>query len=215
MVYSPTVFVVDDDPAFCQSLRMLLHSAGLRVEDYPSVESFLEAGCVGRPGCLVLDVRMPGWSGLELQAYLSAQRIRMPIIFITGHGDIPMAVRAVKAGAVDFLEKPLNDEVLLERIQQALECDAERHQRELSRAQFDVRLARLTPREKEVMQLVAAGRSNKQIAAELRISHRTVEIYRARVMEKLGVKSLGELLRVAMIYEEYALMRSVAVGVEE
>jgi two-component system response regulator FixJ len=214
MVSLPTVFVVDDDPAFCQSLRMLLHSAGLRVEDYPSAERFLQAACTERPGCLVLDVRMPGWSGLELQAHLSAKRIRMPIIFITGHGDIPMAVRAVKAGAVDFLEKPFNDEVLLARIRQALERDAEQRQRERSCTQSEARFARLTPREKEVMQRVAAGRSNKQIAVELNISHRTVEIYRARVMEKLGVKSLSDLIRVAMTYEECARMDSVAESVD-
>lgn len=214
MVRLPTVFVVDDDPAFCQSLRMLLHSAGLRVEDYPSAESFLKAACAERPGCLVLDVRMPGWSGLELQAHLSAKRIRMPIIFITGHGDIPMAVRAVKVGAVDFLEKPFNDEVLLERIHQALEHDAERRQRELSCAQSEARFARLTPREKEVMQRVAAGRSNKQIAVELNISHRTVEIYRARGMDKLGAKSLCDLVRIAMTYEECARIGSVAESVD-
>ncbi|MGC1953064.1 MAG: response regulator transcription factor [Gammaproteobacteria bacterium] len=202
MVPLPTVFVVDDDRAFCQSLRMLLHSAGLRVEDYSSAESFLEAGCAQRPGCLVLDVRMPGWSGLELQAHLRAKRLRMPIIFITGHGDIPMAVRALKAGAVDFLEKPFDDEALLQCVYHALERDTQRRQGEFSRAQADARLARLTPREKEVMQLVAAGRSNKQIAAELNISHRTVEIYRARVMEKLGAKSICDLIRIAMTCEE-------------
>jgi FixJ family two-component response regulator len=214
MVSLPTVFVVDDDPAFCQSLRLLLHSAGLRVEDYPSAESFLEAACAQRPGCLVLDVRMPGWSGLELQAHLSAKRIRMPIIFITGHGDIPMAVSAVKAGAVDFLEKPLNDEVLLERIHQALAYDAQQRRAALDRAQSDARLARLTPREKEVMQLVVAGRSNKQIAAELQISHRTVEIYRARVMDKLGTKSLCELIKIAINYEECAPMGSATEGID-
>ncbi len=214
MVSLPTVFIVDDDLAFCQSLGMLLHSAGLRVEDYPSAESFIEAGCAQRPGCLVLDVRMPGWSGLELQAHLSAKRIRMPIIFITGHGDIPMAVRAVKAGAVDFLEKPFNDEALLERVHQALERDTQWRQSELSRVQSDTRLARLTPREKEVMQRVAAGRSNKQIAADLNISHRTVEIYRARVMDKLGTKSLCDLIRVAMACEEYARMGSLAEAVD-
>lgn len=210
MVRLPTVFVVDDDPAFCQSLRMLLHSAGLRVEDYPSAEGFLDAACIEHPGCLLLDVRMPGWNGLELQAHLRAKRISIPIIFITGHGDISMAVRAVKAGALDFIEKPFDDEMLLACIHQALERDAKRHQRESVRSAARARFARLTPREKEVMQRVAMGRSNKQIAGELRISHRTVEIYRARVMDKLGVKSLYELIRIAMDYEEYMLKDSVA-----
>lgn len=214
MVHLPTVFVVDDDPAFCQSLRMLLHTAGLRVEDYPSAESFLESGCAERPGCLILDVRMPGWSGLELQAHLNAKRIRMPIIFITGHGDIPMAVNAVKAGAVDFLEKPFDDEMLLDLVHHALERDAERHRRKLSRAQCDARLARLTPREREVMQLVVAGRSNKEIAIELKISHRTVEIYRARVMDKLGANSLCELIKVAIVHEYCALTGSFEESVD-
>lgn len=209
MVRLPTVFVVDDDPAFCQSLRLLLHSAGLRVEDYASAEGFLDAARVEHPGCLLLDVRMPGWSGLELQAHLNAKAIRIPIIFITGHGDIPMAVRAVKAGAVDFIEKPFDDDMLLSRIHRALERDAKRRQRESVRSASRRRFARLTPREREVMESVATGRSNKQIAGELGISHRTVEIYRARVMDKLGVKSLYELIRVVMSDQECTLKDSV------
>ncbi|MGF1615606.1 MAG: response regulator transcription factor [Gammaproteobacteria bacterium] len=202
MVYLPTVFVIDDDPAFCQSLRMLLDAAGLRVEDYLSAESFLQAACAQRPGCLLLDVRMPGWSGLELQGHLNNKRIDLPIIFITGHGDIPMAVRAVKAGALDFLEKPLDAEVLLDRVEVALEIDAKRRQSEAKRTQSRARIARLTLRERQVMELVAVGRSNKQIALLLQISHRTVEIYRARLMEKLQTKSLSELIRMAVAYEE-------------
>lgn len=201
MVMLSTVFVVDDDPAFCRSLRLLLYSAGLHVEDHCCAESFLAAYDPQRPGCLVLDVRMAGLSGLELQAHLAAKQLRIPIIFITGHGDIPMAVEAVKAGAIDFIEKPFNDQVLLERIQQAMEQDARRRQEEHKWSACVARLERLTAREKEVMQLVAAGRSNKQIAAQLSISHRTVEIYRARVMEKLGVESLSALVRIAMSYE--------------
>ena len=195
----PTVFVVDDDPAFCQSLRMLLHSVGLRVEDYPSAENFLEAACAERPGCLLLDVRMPGWSGIELQAHINAKRIHMPIIFITGHGDIPMSVKAIKAGAVDFLEKPFKKEVLIERVLQALAEDEQTRQDQIEKAAIITRFERLTPREREVMTLVITGKSNKEIAKELAISYRTVETHRARIMEKMTAKSLPELVALAAV----------------
>jgi FixJ family two-component response regulator len=193
-----TVFVVDDDEAVRDSLGLLIDSVGLEFETFASAQEFLEAYDPGRPGCLVLDIRMPGMSGLELQRRLGEIGAILPIIFITGHGDVPVAVRAMREGAVDFLQKPFEDQDLLDRIQQSLERDAV-HRRELAERQGILeRIAGLTPREREVMDLVAAGLANKNAASRLGVSQRTVEIHRARVMEKMGATSLAHLVRMAM-----------------
>lgn len=193
-----TVFVVDDDEALRSSLKWLLESEGLRVETFASASQFLNDYYPGRAGCLLLDVRMPGMSGLELQEYLQGQQIRIPVIIITGHGDVPMAVRAMKAGAVDFVEKPFDDDKLLSGIRRALQTDLERRTQQAARAEFAMRMAQLTPREHEVMLMVTDGKSNKEIAGELGVSAKTVEAHRARVMEKMEARSLAELVRMVL-----------------
>jgi RNA polymerase sigma factor (sigma-70 family) len=194
----PIVFVVDDDAAMCESMKWLLESAGLRVRTFDSAEAFLADFCPDQPGCLVLDVHMRGLSGLELQARLAGDGHKLPVIMLTAHGDVSMAVRAVKAGAIDFLEKPVNDQVLLERVRHALAVDARVRAKQGRRRDLGARLATLTPRERQVMDLVAAGRANKQIAAELGISEKTIEVHRRRVMEKMEVHSAVELVRLLM-----------------
>ncbi len=191
----PTVFVVDDDEAMRESLLWLLTSVGLPTTGYSSAEAFLAADHPERCGCLVLDVRMPGMSGLELQERLAAQGTPLPIIIVTGHGDIPMAVRAMKAGAVDFLEKPFNNQQLLERITAALRSDAAAQAERRQRKDLRERLASLSPREREVAQLVAAGKQNKVIAFDLGISQKTVEVHRHHVMEKMKAQTAAELGR--------------------
>jgi len=190
----PTVFVVDDDAAGRQSLSLLVRSMSLNVEVFDSAASFLESYDSERPGCLVLDIRMPGMGGLELQQELEQRNVELPIIFITGHGDVSMAVRAMRAGAIDFLEKPFNDQDLLARINQALEVDAERRRARDELDTLRARLASLTPRERDVMERVVKGQPNKVVAIELGLSERTVEIHRAKVMAKTGSKSLAELV---------------------
>jgi FixJ family two-component response regulator len=191
------VFVVDDDESVRQSLKNLIGSVGLKVQAFASAQEFLRSQLTDVPGCLVLDVRLPGLSGLDLQKRMVEAGMEMPIIFITGHGDIPMTVRAIKAGAVEFLTKPFRDQDLLDAIQQALERDrVAREQRgkiEELRSRFDS----LTPREREVMGLVVAGLLNKQIAGELGTSETTIKIHRHQVMEKMGAGSLAELVRMA------------------
>ena len=195
----PTVFVVDDDPAMRNSLRWLIESVGLAVAAYATAEEFLERYEPSRPGCLVLDVRMPGMSGLDLQDALAQRRITIPTIVITGHAEVAMAVRAVKAGAVDFIPKPFSDQLLLDRIRQALEQD--RRDRETREHETDVarRVSHLTQREREVMDLIVAGKANKEVAAELGVSPKTVEVHRAHVMEKMRVASLADLVRLALL----------------
>lgn len=194
-----TVFVVDDDAAVRDSLSWLIKSVGLNVETFGSAQEFLEVNPANRAGCLVLDVRMPGMSGLELQEKLTAQKVAMPVIIITGHGDVPMAVRTVKSGAFDFIEKPFNDQALLDRIQQALEKDAQLRREACDRQEIQKRLAKLTPRERQVMDMVVAGNPNKIIASKLEISCRTVEIHRGRVMEKMCANSLSDLMRIGLL----------------
>ena len=192
---TPTVFIVDDDPAVRDAVSLLLRTSGLTVATFASAASFLASTAAQQPGCLVLDVRMPGMSGLDLQKQIQAQGCRMPIVFMTGHGDVPMAIRAMKGGAFDFLEKPFQGEILLERVREALVLDARQRARQARRAEAAARLALLSPREREVMDRVAAGQYNKVIAAELGISLSTVEIHRKRVMEKLQAESLSDLIR--------------------
>ena len=191
------VFVVDDDEPVRQSLKNLIGSVGLQVKVFASAQEFLRSKLTDVPGCLVLDVRLPGLSGLDLQKRMVEANMEIPIIFITGHGDIPMTVQAMKAGAVEFLTKPFRDQDLLDAIQQALERDRiDRDQREKVeklRSRYDS----LTPREREVMGLVVAGLLNKQIAGELGTSETTIKIHRHQVMEKMGAGSLAELVRMA------------------
>ena len=197
-VYSPTIFVVDDDEGMRSSLRWLLESEGLRVETFGSAQEFLNAYYPGRAGCMLLDVRMHGMSGLELQEHLREQDIQIPVIIITGHGDVPMAVRAMKSGALDFIEKPFDDEKMLDAIRRALDIDKLRRERQADRANLAARLANLTPREHEVMLQVTDGKSNKEIANALGVSSKTVEAHRARVMEKMEARSLAELVRMVL-----------------
>jgi len=193
-----TIFVVDDDEAVRDALSLLMKSAGLPVETYSSAQAFLDAYDPLRPGCLVLDIRMPGMSGTELQEQLREQQIHIPIIIITGHGDVPTAVDAVQKGAVDFIQKPFDDHVLLGRIRCAIAQDAQWRREQAKRAEVEALLAKLTPREREVMDLLVAGQSNKEIALELGLSRKTVDIHRAHVMMKLRIGSLAELLRIGL-----------------
>ena len=192
------VFVVDDDQAMRNSLKWLIESVGMKVETYSTADEFIQNYYPGRAGCLLLDVRMPGMSGLELQEHFIKHQINIPIIIITGHGDVPMAVRAMKSGAVDFNEKPFNDELLLESIRNALSMDVEQRAAQAERAEIATRLANLTPREHEVMEMVTAGKANKEIAQTLGVSAKTVEAHRSRVMEKMQADSLADLVKMAV-----------------
>jgi FixJ family two-component response regulator len=193
-----TVFVVDDDEAVRTSLRLLLKSVGLLVETFASAQEFLDQFDPDRAGCLVLDIRMPGMSGLELQMQLNDRHSIMPIVFITGHGDVPMAVEAMQAGAVDFIQKPFRDQDLIDRINRALEKDKAMRGELRERDEIRRRMSQLTPREREVLELVTQGKANKVIAGDLNVSQRTVEIHRARVMEKMGAASLAHLVRMVI-----------------
>ncbi|HET7755831.1 MAG TPA: response regulator transcription factor [Steroidobacteraceae bacterium] len=198
---APTVFVVDDDEGVRNSLRFLLKSVGLATRTLASASEFLESYQPSQTGCLVLDVRMPGMSGLELQQQLNLRGAIIPVIFITGHGDIPMAVEAMQQGAFDFLQKPFRDQDLIDRIQRALEHDGRNRAALAQHARIRERLDTLTPREREVLTLMTCGKPNKSMAAELGVSQRTVEIHRARVMEKTGAASLAQLVRMVMDVE--------------
>ncbi len=198
MATEPTVFIVDDDEAVRDSLMALLDAVGLKVEAYGSAKEFLNAYDAGRTGCVVLDVRMPGMSGLELQRKLAASQFPIPVVIITGHGDVPMAVEAMKAGAVDFIEKPFRQEVLLDSIRRSLETGGQERRGEFAATEVAARIALLTPRETEVLKRLVIGQPNKVIAFGLGISPRTVEIHRARVMEKMQARSLSHLVRMAL-----------------
>ena len=194
MTYEPTVFIVDDDPAVRDSLRWLLESMRLRVATFDSAEAFLKFYTMHMVGCLILDVRMAGMSGLQLQQHLTKQQYALPIIFITGHGDIPMAVRAMQAGAKYFLEKPFEDQLLLDYVNEALALDKENQQARLRLTTIRARIANLTDRETEVMDLVIRNHSNKEIAEKLGVSIKTVEFHRSHMMDKMHASSLIDLL---------------------
>jgi RNA polymerase sigma factor (sigma-70 family) len=195
------IHIVDDDEPFRDSLMMLCESVGLPATGYASGLEFLQAHKTAPAGCLLLDVRMPGMSGLEVQERLSDLGWTLPIVFITGHGDIPMAVRALKLGAADFLTKPFSQQDLLDRIQAVMRRSDDKREQGLGRAELLQRLDSLTPREAQVMELVVCGLANKVIANRLDISQRTVEIHRSRVMEKMGASSLAELVRMSVELE--------------
>jgi FixJ family two-component response regulator len=198
---APTIFVVDDDEGVRNSLRFLLKSVGLATRALASAGEFLDTYMPSQPGCLVLDVRMPGMSGLELQQQLNLRGATIPVIFITGHGDVPMAVEAMQHGAFDFLQKPFRDQDLIDRIQRALERDTRSRAALAQHTKIRERIESLTPREREVLALMTRGKPNKTMAAELGVSQRTVEIHRARVMEKSGAASLAQLVRMVMDLE--------------
>jgi FixJ family two-component response regulator len=191
------VFVVDDDPSMRRSLETLLRSVGLDVQLFSSAQEFMQAERPDVPGCLVLDVRLPGMSGLAFQEELAKAGVALPVIFITGHGDVPMTVRAMKAGAAEFLTKPFDDQVLLDALHAAIERDRARRRDAASLAVLKARYDELTERERQVMKLVVAGRVNKQIAAELGLSLVTVKVHRGQVMRKMLAKSVAELVRMA------------------
>jgi FixJ family two-component response regulator len=195
-----TVFVVDDDCDMRESLKWLLESVGLRVEIYGSAEQFLERPGDVRPGCLLLDVRMPGMGGLRLLERLTTQGPHLPVILLTGHGDVPMAVNALKSGAFDFIEKPATHQQILDRVQDALAVDGEICAREWERSKFEDLFGQLSPREREVMRRLIEGDSNKLMALEMGISERTVEKHREGLMQKMGTRSLAALIRMAVLH---------------
>jgi RNA polymerase sigma factor (sigma-70 family) len=199
MTEDPTVFIVDDDDGVRSALALLMESIGMPVKTYESAQAFLDKFDPLQSGCIILDIRMKGMSGLDLQERLTQEPIYPPIIIITGHGDVPMAVRAVKAGAIDFIEKPFNDQVLLDSIHRAIEQDAKRRGKAMQLAEIETRLERLTPREHEILNLVASGMRNKTIATNLNISQSTVEAHRAKVMEKMQARSLSDLMRMMLV----------------
>jgi two-component system response regulator FixJ len=195
---SQTVYIVDDDPAIRFAMQALLDSVNIEHEIFASADEFLQNEAQHRTGCLVLDIRMPGLGGLELQDELIARGSILPIIFITGHGDVPMAVEAMQKGAIDFIQKPFRDQELLDRIQKALTTDLERREELERHAEVEHRIEKLTKREREVFDLVVTGKPNKIIAYDLGVSQRTIEIHRARVMDKMQARSLADLVRMHM-----------------
>jgi FixJ family two-component response regulator len=193
----PIVFVVDDDASMRQALSRLFQSVQLRVEVFASPQEYLQSERPDVPSCLVLDVRLPGLSGLDFQAELAKADIRIPIVFITGHGDIPMTVRAMKAGAVDFLAKPFRDQDLLDAVTAAIQRDQQRREHENTVADLKAHFASLTAREREIMALVASGLMSKQIAAQIGLSEITVKVHRSHIMKKIGARSVADLVRMA------------------
>ena len=193
-----TVFIVDDNPAVRDAIRWLVEQVGLNAKTYASAREFLANFQPGMRGCLVLDIRMPGMSGIELQEKLSLEGTQLPVIIVTGHGDVPITVRAMKSGAFEFLQKPFNDQVLIDAIQTALDKYGLLWAQEDKRNQASKSLATLTPREREVLELLRRGKPNKVIAADLELSVRTVEGHRANITEKMGVKSLGQLIELLL-----------------
>ena len=199
MQHEPVVYVVDDDQGVRSSLQALVHSVGFKARGYDSAQAFLDEYDGASPGVIVLDVRMRGLSGLDLQEELLRRNTRLPVIIVTGHGDVPMAVRAMRAGALDFIEKPYRDQELLDRIQQGIEDDLARRRETAVRRAVGDRLEKLTPRERDVLDLVMQGKINKEIAATLGISLRAVESHRARVMERIEAGSVAELVQLVML----------------
>lgn len=194
----PVVFVVDDDPAMRDSLRWLIESTGLQVETFADAQAFLARIGPDLPGCLILDVRMPGMSGIDLQTELARRGIGLPTIVVTGHAEVPMAVQAVKAGAIDFIEKPFSDQLLLDRVRQGIDMDRRERDGRARRGEVLRRMGLLTQREREVLDLVVAGKPNREIAATLHLSPKTVEVHRSHVMEKMQASSVAELVRLAL-----------------
>ena len=195
MQQEATVFVVDDDPAIRKSLRWLIESVGLKVETYELASEFLQSYVPDSPGCLVLDVRIPGMSGLELQEKLRDRGYDIPVVIVSGYGDVPMAVRAMKAGAIDFLVKPVSDQVLLDYIQKGIERDIKNKEDRLQNQELVQRKDSLTRREREVMEYVVSGLSSREIADELKVSFKTVEAHRAKIMKKMKAKSVPKLIQ--------------------
>ncbi len=199
-----TVFIVDDDPGMRKSLAFLVESMGLHAETFASAAEFMQRYDPKRLGCLVLDLRMPGTSGVELQEHLATLGVRIPVIMISAYGDVPTAARAMRRGALDFLSKPFSDQEFLDRINEAMEKARQQKRLQHERDRLTARMQRLTRRERQVLEGVVAGKQNKVIAAELGLSPKTVESHRSRVMAKVGASSLAELVRLAVAYEEMA-----------
>ena len=198
MTHEPTVYVIDDDVAVRRFLEDLIESVSLRVEAYASAQEFLDAFDPGAPGCVVLDIRMPGMSGLELQRELAERAISLPIIILTGHGDVQIAVRAMRAGAVDFIEKPFNNELLLDSVQKAVAESVDARDARVERGEIESRMHMLTPREHDVLNLIVMGETNKGVARRLGISEKTVEGHRAGMMAKMRAKSLANLVKMVV-----------------
>jgi len=207
-----TVAIIDDDQAVGHSLQWLVESMGYRARPYESAMRFLDELDQHRFGCAVLDIRLPGMSGLELQDQLNERGEAIPTIIITGHADVPVAVRAMKAGAMDFIEKPFSNQMLLDRIREALEADGAYRSSSRQTELIEQRLARLTPRERQVLELVVRGRLNKQIAGELGLSHKTIEVHRAHVMDKMEAETLADLVRMVVAVESQAPRRLDGAG---
>jgi len=198
---TPTVYIVDDDNGVRSSIRVLMKSVGLPSATFASAQEFLTGYHPSHGGCVILDIRMPGMSGLELQEQLNERGAVIPVIFITGHGDVPMAVDAMRHGAFDFLQKPFRDQDLVDRVQQAMARDRETREGLKEHGRIRARIASLTPREREVLDLLTLGKANKMMAQDLGLSQRTVEIHRAHVMEKMGAKSVAQLVRMVLDLE--------------
>lgn len=192
------VYIVDDEFAVRDSLMLLIQSTGRVAKSFASAEEFLNAYCPDYPSCLILDVRMPGMSGLDLQQEMTKRHISLPIIFISGHAEIPDSAKAFRAGAVDFLEKPVDYNVLMDRIEEAIARDVAERKQRLDKLEIEKRFERLTAREKEVLKLITDNCSNKEVAKILEISHRTIDVHRARIMEKMEAENVGELLKMAL-----------------